>query len=138
MPNVPNDAQYGTKRHKEYCEAKPPNINALYVNDITGLSIETQASIILHELNQRVIRAKKEKAAADPLALDSYFISTLPSTDVNSYSFEAVMSLVMKHREKELLNIEKRAVKDFGDKIIDRDVLSKLESNGQTVKRSNK
>ena len=48
------------------------------------------------------------------------------------------MSLVMKHREKELLDIEKRAVKDFGDKIIDKDVLSKLESNGQTVKRSNK
>ena len=68
---------------------------------------------------------------------DCYYISTLPSTDVNSYSFEGVMSLVMKHREKELLDIEKKAVKDFGDKIIDKDVLSKLRSNGQTVKRSN-
>ena len=47
------------------------------------------------------------------------------------------MSLIMKHREKELLDIEKKAVKDFGDKIIDKDVLSKLRSNGQTVKRSN-
>ena len=48
------------------------------------------------------------------------------------------MSLVMKHRENELQDIEKKAVKDFGDKIIDKDVLSKLESNSQTVKRSNK
>ena len=104
-------------------------MNALYINDITGLSIETQASIILSELNQRVSRAKKEYATADPLAMDCYYISTLPSTDVNSHSFEGVMSLVMKHREKELLDIEKKAIKDLGDKIIDKDVLSKLESN---------
>ena len=32
----------------------------------------------------------------------------------------------------------KKAVEYFGDKIIDKDVLSKLASNSQTVKRSNK
>lgn len=113
-------------------------MNAIYINDITSLSVETQASIILSELNQRVCRAKKKKAPADELAMDCYYISTLPSTDVNSHSFENVMSLVMKQKEKELLDIEKKALTSLGDKIIDRDVLSKLESNGQTVKRSNK
>ena len=40
------------------------------------------------------------------------------------------MSLVMKHRKDDLLDIEKKAVEYFGDKIIDKDVLSKLASNG--------